>query len=283
MNEPSIRTIFQQFVEGISPIYEMLEARSIAKIIFEDEFTLSSFESQLTFPTIHLNRLNEIIERLLRHEPVQYILGQADFYGLKLKVTPDVLIPRQETEELVYLIIQTMSPSFSGTILDVGTGSGCIAIALKKKLPKANVIAIDISESALAVAEENAEKNSVAIDFRCIDISNTSDWNQLNNLEVIVSNPPYIPYAEQSFMPISVKQYEPALALFVADANPMFFYDLIAELALQKLSNKGHLFFELNEFNALEVKYLLTSKAFDVQLHKDLNEKYRMLHAQLKG
>ncbi len=283
MNEPSISTIFQRFVKVISSVYEMPEAKSIAKIVFEDELALSSFESRLTFPIIHLNRLNEITERLLRHEPVQYILGKADFYGLKLKVTPNVLIPRQETEELVYLIIQTMSRSFSGTILDVGTGSGCIAIALKKKLPKANVIAIDISESALDVAKENAEKNSVAIDFRCIDISNASDWIQLNDLEVIVSNPPYIPYAEQSFMPISVKQHEPALALFVADAKPMFFYDLIAELALQKLPHKGHLFFELNEFNALEVKHLLTSKAFDVQLHKDLNEKHRMLHAQLKS
>lgn len=278
----SIKNTFSALVHQLELIYESGEAKSIAKIVFEDEFSIFGQASEKDFPITYLSRLAEITQRLSQHEPVQYILRQADFYGLKLKVTPDVLIPRQETEELVYLLIQTIGRSFSGVILDVGTGSGCIAIALKKNLPNAKVIAIDISEKALSLAQENAKNNNVEIDFRCMDISNKSDWKQLNNINIIVSNPPYIPYAEQALMPISVKQYEPALALFVADAKPTLFYDLIAELAIQNLPNNGHLFFELNEFNALEVEHILTSKTFNVQLHKDLNGKYRMLYARLK-
>ena len=183
----SIQEYFNLLVRKLTPIYGKGEAKSIARIVFEDAFRLFDFSS--VRPFLFQQEFQSIQERLLKKEPVQYVLGQADFYGLKFKVTPDVLIPRSETEELVHWILETNQLE-APRILDIGTGSGCIPITLKKKLPLAEVMAVDVSEKALAVAQENAQLNEVTVALQQVDILNKPDWNQLPKFDIIVSNPP---------------------------------------------------------------------------------------------
>ena len=273
----TIHLAYQSFVQAIQHLQGLGEAKSIARIVFEDAFQLFDFQSN--HPFIHQNKLDEIQTRLLANEPVQYILGQADFYGLKFEVNPAVLIPRPETEELVYWILETISIS-NVPILDIRTGSGCIPITLKKKLPNAAISGVDISEKALAVAKTNALKNQVAVNFAKIDILNKKDWAKLPKFDIIVSNPPYIPFEEIKLMPPQVTDFEPNLALFVSNADPLIFYQTIAEFALEKLNQNGQLFFECNEFNAQKVVDLLRDLNFQkVDLQKDMEGKERMICA----
>ena len=273
----SIQEYFNLLVRKLTPIYGKGEAKSIARIVFEDAFRLFDFSS--VRPFLFQQEFQSIQERLLKKEPVQYVLGQADFYGLKFKVTPDVLIPRSETEELVHWILETNQLE-APRILDIGTGSGCIPITLKKKLPLAEVMAVDVSEKALAVAQENAQLNEVTVALQQVDILNKPDWNQLPKFDIIVSNPPYIPTKEAALVPDWVKNFEPSLALFVSNEDPLIFYRTIAEFALTHLDSTGILFFETNEFNAAEVQEVLMDRGYqDVQLQKDLFGKERMIRA----
>ncbi len=273
----SIQEYFNLLVRKLTPIYGKGEAKSIARIVFEDAFRLFDFSS--VRPFLFQQEFQSIQERLLKKEPVQYVLGQADFYGLKFKVTPDVLIPRSETEELVHWILETNQLE-APRILDIGTGSGCIPITLKKKLSLAEVMAVDVSEKALAVAQENAQLNEVTVALQQVDILNKPDWNQLPKFDIIVSNPPYIPTKEAALMPDWVKNFEPSLALFVSNEDPLIFYRTIAEFALTHLDSTGILFFETNEFNAAEVQEVLMDRGYqDVQLQKDLFGKERMIRA----
>lgn len=259
----------------------MREALSMARIVFEDEFDITNFERETSFPRTSDQRLKAIQNRLINQEPLQYVLGQADFYGLKFNVDANVLIPRFETEELVYWILEEMKEAVYqplDQVLDIGTGSGCIAITLKKQRPILDVSATDISRGALQVAESNSQRNGTPVRFFQHNILEESSWKELGIFDVIVSNPPYIPPSELQLMPLHVKAFEPSLALFVAEEDPLIFYRKIARFASEHLSKGGKLFFETNEFNATAVAKILEGLAYQkIELRKDLNGKNRMI------
>ena len=272
--------VWVNFTDILTPLYGEGEAQSIARIVFEDAFQIKNLTNQ-PFSNTDFEKLLSIQKRLLNHEPVQYILGEADFYGLKFKVNENVLIPRPETEELVYWIIETAQQAGrSLSILDIGTGSGCIPITLKTELPTCRISACDVSKEALKIARENAILNDTEIDFFQVDILDKKQWIMLNDFDIIVSNPPYIPHAERALMPENVLKFEPDLALFVEEDEPLIFYKTITEFALQKGNKNGWLFFEMNEYNAEEVANLLTINHLkSVQIQKDLQNKDRMIRA----
>ena len=216
--------------------------------------------------------IKRIISELKENKPIQYILGEAEFYGLKFKVNKHTLIPRPETEELVDWILKEDFNS----ILDIGTGSGCIAISLAK-YSSAQITAIDNCEKALEVAKENAKLNKVDIKFYTQDIFQSTD---LFSLDVIVSNPPYILESEKENMKANVLQYEPHLALFISDKDPLVFYKKIGSLAAKSLNFGGKLFFEINEQYGSEISKMLSKMGFvDIALKKDINDKDRMIKA----
>ena len=219
-----------------------------------------------------------ILKRLQEQEPLQYILEEAYFYGLKFKVNTSVLIPRPETEELVFLIVNDLkNHPHSSKLLDIGTGSGCIAIALKHMLPKAQVSALDISETALAVAKENAVLNKTDITFINSDIRTYSSHDKY---DIIVSNPPYITETEAALMESNVMDFEPHLALFVKDQNPLEFYIAIADFAKKSLDDNGKLYFEINANYGLQTKEMLLQKAFiNVEVIQDMQGKDRFIKA----
>ena len=225
----------------------------------------------------------EALHRLTQFEPIQYIIGSTEFYGLSLKVNNHTLIPRPETEALVHWIledIKEMNLSSSYKILDIGTGSGCIAIALATKLQKVKVSAIDISERALKVAKLNAINNNVAIEFEQKNILNTESLSE--EYDVIVSNPPYVRESEKRNMNANVLNHEPATALYVSDENPLVFYTKIAQIASTHLKNNGSLYFEINEYLSKDVVNMLKSEGFsEVEIRKDLFGKERMIKANL--
>ena len=219
-----------------------------------------------------IDRFRQIIEDLKANIPIQYILGETEFYGLKFKVNEHTLIPRPETEELVLWILEHEFNS----ALDIGTGSGCIPIAIKKN-KNVEISAIDVSEPALLVAKENAKTNEVKINFFKQDILKTDN---LERVDVIISNPPYILEKEKDLILSNVLDNEPHLALFVTNENPLLFYKKIAELSFACLSKNGLLFFEINESFGIEIIELLKCIGFvDIELKKDINEKDRMLKA----
>jgi len=222
-----------------------------------------------------------IKSKLESNTPIQYISGVSHFYGLIFRVNSDVLIPRAETEELVYLVEKEMKiRNRSVSILDVGTGSGCIPISLKKICSKCKVTAIDVSEQALYVAAENAEHNSVDVEFREIDFTQKSNWETLGAYDIITSNPPYIPHKEKTLMSSNVLDHEPHIALFVEDNDPLLFYRLVAEYAVSNLNLNGKVYLELNEYNGVDVMSLYENMGFvNVELKKDMQGKDRILVA----
>lgn len=227
--------------------------------------------------------LIEIINRLNKNEPYQYILGNEEFYSFTFKVNKHVLIPRPETEELVEWIIETTrNITKEISILDIGTGSGCIPISLDKNIKNADVFAIDVSEKALEVAIENNSILEANVSFTKQDILDKSLWKNNEFYDIIVSNPPYIPNSEKSLMHSNVLDYEPEIALFVENNKPFLFYEIIADFALLNLKSGGFLFFECNEFNAKYVVKLLEKRKFkNVELRKDLSGRDRMIKTEL--
>ena len=222
-----------------------------------------------------LSKIKQIVAELKTHKPIQYIFGKTEFYGLKIKVNEHTLIPRPETEQLVDWILKE---NFVAA-LDIGTGSGCIPIALAKHTD-AKVLAIDVSEDALLIAEENAKNNEVEIDFIHQDILQT---NYLQKVDLIVSNPPYVLESEKEKMQENVLDYEPELALFVEDKNPLIFYKKIASLAFNFLNENGKLFFEINAKFGKETIEMLADIGFvNIELKKDINDKDRMVKAMWK-
>ena len=219
-----------------------------------------------------LSKIKQIVAELKTHKPIQYILGKTEFYGLKIKVNEHTLIPRPETEQLVDWILKE---NFVAA-LDIGTGSGCIPIALAKHTD-AKVLAIDVSEDALLIAEENAKNNKVEIDFIHQDILQT---NYLQKVDLIVSNPPYVLESEKEKIQENVLDYEPELALFVEDKNPLIFYKKIASLAFNFLNENGKLFFEINaKFGKETIEMLVDIGFVNIELKKDMNDKDRMIKA----
>jgi len=282
----TIQEAYEQFTSQLETIYQKREANSIGRIVFEDEFKIYALNSKKIFDIENRTRLDEILTQLLKHEPIQYILGQADFYGHKFKVDFNVLIPRQETEELVYWVKNTIKEISKETlkILDIGTGSGCIPISLKKLFPEIKMFATDISPNALVVAKENANRLDVVIDFKKNNILKLSDQAQLGSYNIIISNPPYIPTKEMKLMPERVLIYEPGLALFVENDDPLLFYKAIADFGKTHLKENGFLFFEINEYNAQEVVNYLESIDYEnVMLENDINGKPRMIRAKMSG
>lgn len=266
------------FLEKLTPQYGAGEAKAMMRYVLEDYFGLKTPDSVL----LPFNEADfwAIIDRLLAGEPVQYIVGFAWFYGLKFKVNNEVLIPRPETEELVeWILNDTKNKKVS--VLDIGTGSGCIATTLKVKNPQLEVSAIDISESALITASRNAYRQGADVSFWTFDILNEANWKKMPNFDIIVSNPPYIPHREKTLMHTNVLAHEPHLALFVEDENPLVFYEKIADFAKKCFNTEGGvLYFETNEFNAHEVVTMLNSKGFsDIVLQKDMSGSDRLIKA----
>jgi release factor glutamine methyltransferase len=278
----------KQLAQSLSEPYGRGEAASIARIVLEDAFRYFSAGSDRDLSAEESARFEVIHARLLGGEPVQYVLGEADFFGLKFKVTPAVLIPRQETEELVSEILKHLKSQDieHPTLLDIGLGSGCIGLTLKKKWPVLELYGMEKSRTALAVAQENAEY-ILGHDLRGVhlfegDILNKESWENLPDFDVVASNPPYIPTTEKHLVPPHVQAHEPSLALFVEAGDPLLFYRVIADFARKKLKPNGMLFFECNEFNATEVVRLLREKGFkDVALQQDLSGADRMVRGRL--
>lgn len=283
--------------EVASFFYLGLEYRlSVARIQLqlEPEFTLSKTEADFFF---------EILEGLKQQKPIQYLLGETEFYGLQFKVNDNVLIPRPETEELVDWILKSYESRVISSepsnlkssivnrqlkILDIGTGSGCIAISLAKHLPEAQVFAVDVSESALEIAKENADSNGVEVKFIKADILESSLWEdvalrQKGSFDIIVSNPPYVRELEKQEIKPNVLDNEPHLALFVENDNPLIFYKAITDFAVDKLKSNGSLYFEINQYLGQETKQLLVDAEFKaVELREDLNGNDRMLKGTKK-
>ena len=286
-----MKQIISQISSQLQTAYPEDEARSLAWWIMEELTGKSRTELQFgckdtAFSPIMQEKSQEIISRLLHFEPIQYIFGHTLWCGLDLLVTPATLIPRPETAELVERInkpTQTLPEGRALKVLDVGTGSGCIAIALKKAHPSWSVTGIDISPEAIAIARENARRNNLDVNFQVADIF---DFNEENpKYDVVVSNPPYICESEKTSMRPNVLNFEPSTALFVPDSDPLLFYRRIAELFSLPLQGKGRergLFFEINEAFGEELKQLLDSLGYtDIQIHKDIYGKDRIIEARM--
>ena len=232
----------------------------------------------LSKPTIA--RFDSVLARLQAQEPIQYILGCTEFYGLPFQVNKHTLIPRPETEELVYWILSHVQNQGAVLdILDIGTGSGCIAVALAKILPRASISALDISLKAIALAKENAINNNVSVSFSDQDILDTKSLEK--KYDVIVSNPPYVRQQEKKAMHTNVLAYEPSNALFVPNGDPLLFYRKIAQLAMVSLQTKGWLYFEINEYLSKEMDVLLKEIGFaNIEIKKDFRAVPRMIKCQ---
>jgi release factor glutamine methyltransferase len=277
----SIKDIVRFFREELAGGHSGEEIELFIQYCFEEYSGLKKHEIRFreneTINESTLLKYSFAVKALKQHKPIQYVLGKADFYGLKFKVNENVLIPRPETEELVALIINE-NKAANLSILDIGTGSGCIAISLAKHIVGSKVSAIDISEKALEIAKQNAKFNQVEIEFIQQDILNPAEHFQ--QFDIIVSNPPYVRDLEKQEMTSNVLDFEPHLALFVSDENPLVFYNAIADFAKTHLTPSGKLYFEINEYLGEETKKLLTDKGFkNVELIKDLNGKNRILRA----
>lgn len=282
----TIEQAYQLLQSELQTIYEARESSNISAIIIEYLTSYRGSERLLHKTDILSNeqkeKMNDAKKRLLAYEPVQYITGEVWFYGMKFYVNQNVLIPRQETEELVEWIVQKIKNEKLRikNIVDIGTGSGCIAIALKKYLASIEMHAIDISEKALAVAQQNAKDVNTTVVFHQMNILNQKQWSQLPQFDVIVSNPPYIKKEESNSMRKNVVDYEPHTALFVENDDPLIFYKAIAELGITHLVNEGFLCVEINEQLGLATQQVFIDKGYKhISLLKDSCNKDRFIVA----
>ncbi len=267
--------------------YDEREADNLLFMIIEEYCHLSKAEVLTeSFKTINESELLKIhfaVNDLMNYKPVQYILGKTEFYGLPLIVNSDVLIPRPETEELAEMIIKENNSAKKLRVLDIGTGSGCIAIAIKKNLPDAGVFAIDISPAALHTAKRNASLNHVEIQFILQDFLNQDNQHRHGNFDIIVSNPPYVRISEKNIMKKNVLNYEPASALFVDDNDPLIFYRAIADFSIQNLNKQGKVYCETNQYLSNETLSLFREYGFEFAEQRiDLNGNYRFIIARLQ-
>jgi release factor glutamine methyltransferase len=267
------------FNKELGNIYSAGETQTILNYILIDAFGIPKLsiisQPQLELDNNQREKVTSLLQDLKKGIPVQHLLGVAHFYGMMLKVTPDVLIPRQETEELVDWIIKD-NPGYKGKILDVCTGSGCIALALKKNLPDSSVTAIDFSEKALKIASYNAGKIKLDVSFKKVDALTLEKEMNDESFDIIVSNPPYIPLSDKDTVQKNVYMYEPHMALFVPDETPLMFYESIARYA--KTNQPVTLYFEINEDLGDDLTELMNNMVFkDITIRNDLNGKKRML------
>jgi release factor glutamine methyltransferase len=273
----------QQLLFQLYHVYDNREAANIADWVMEHITGWKKIDriinKQVPLLPHRIEQLEQFTTELLAHKPVQYVLHEAWFCGMPFYVDEHVLIPRPETEELVDWIVQDIRLLTSDfKLLDIGTGSGCIPIALKKKLPGAQVYSCDVSEGALAVARKNATAQQADIHLLQADFLNRDSWQQLPSVNIIVSNPPYIPQSDEHTMQPNVLKYEPHVALFVPNDDALLFYKAIAEFAQQKLQSGGSIYAEIHEDLGEQTKALFLSKGFSsVEIKKDMQGKDRMV------
>ncbi len=277
-----VRDIISLFHEELDGIYGNGEVGVFCEMLFEaflgwDKVRLLTSKEE-TIDQSDLLRFHWALEDLKRHRPIQHIIGYTDFCGCRIKVTPDVLIPRPETEEIVNWIINHRSSLTTHHCLDLCTGSGCIAIALKKAFPAADVMAVDVSAAALEIARQNAQNNGTEVRFVQADVLNGVDGLS-GSYGLIVSNPPYVCDSERAQMQRNVLDYDPALALFVPDDDPLRFYKAIADIAKGHLAEGGMLVVEINEALADETSVLLKDHGFKPEMHIDFRGKARWISA----
>lgn len=272
------------FTTQLQGVYDREEIHSFFYILCDFFLQYSRFEVSMALDTVvsakNITAFEMALLRLKKQQPIQYIVGHTEFYGLTFKVNKHTLIPRPETEQLVDWIISNHKHQGSGLeILDIGTGSGCIAVALAKNFSKASISGLDISEKALEVAQENAIKNQVLVSFCQKDILETTALEK--KYDVVVSNPPYVRQLEKKAMSANVLHYEPGGALFVPNEDPLLFYRKIAQLALVSLQEKGWLYFEINEYLSNEMDALLNEIGFvNIEIKKDFRAVPRMIKCQ---
>lgn len=283
----TIQQAQQEAVSRLRLLYEEREAANIADWVLE-HVTGKKKIARLLDKHLNLSpqeeaQLKQYLNALALYEPVQYVLGEAWFAGMRFYVDRNVLIPRPETEELVDWVDDTItnSPHVLQHIIDIGTGSGCIPISLQKKQPQLRVQAVDISEGALNVARKNADALGATVQFSQLDFLNEANWHLLPSFDVIISNPPYIKQSEEKDMAQHVLAFEPSLALFVPDNDALIFYRKIAAFGKSHLSPNGFVFVEINEALGAETKDLFAAEGYEVELRKDMQGKDRMIRAWL--
>jgi release factor glutamine methyltransferase len=276
----NLKEAYRNYLSQLQPIYGPIEAAMVTDWVFEHLLQIKKADvvkdpdKKMTEPS-H-KKIDKALSELLQHKPIQYVLREAWFYKMQFKVNKQVLIPRPETEELVKLTIDSCRLTDVG-ILDIGTGSGCIAVALKKNIPAANVTAIDISTPALNIAKENASIHTADITFIKLDFLDESKWKKLPLFDIIISNPPYIPVAEKIKLDKNVTEYEPGTALFVPDESPLLFYDKIARFGKTHLNKKGKILVEIHEDFGKATATLFKEFYQQVEIKKDIFGKDRML------
>lgn len=278
----TIKELYRNFLVQLQKIYSLSEATAITDWVFEKMASLKRTdilknpEKKITPAADKL--IQKTLQELLLHRPVQYVLGEAWFYHMKLKVNEHVLIPRPETEELVEQLIKDRKSKLTDpAILDIGTGSGCIPIAIKKNLPAARLTAIDVSKDALELAKENAAMHNAHITFTELDFLDERTWLSLPAFDVIISNPPYIPVNEKEKLGKNVSDFEPHLALFVPDRSPLIFYEKIAAFARDHLQPNGKIYLETHEDHAKATAALFMKDHQTVMIKKDMYGKERMI------
>lgn len=291
-----LKTFKSKLLQELSAIYDEKEIESFFYLLLEsyhgEKRIDLALNPEMEMDASQLVKWESALSELKNQKPIQYIIGETEFYGLPFLVNENTLIPRPETEELVELIIVENSKSAveSLKILDIGTGSGCIAISLAKNLPNAEVFAVDVSEKALAVAQKNAENNKVKVNFVNANILSVTNLNELStsnfqvptHFDIIVSNPPYVRNLEKAEIKPNVLEFEPHLALFVEDTDALLFYRKIAHLASKNLAQNGKLFFEINQYLGKETVGLLENLGFkSIELKKDIYGNDRMIQSTL--
>lgn len=280
----TVQQTYENFVQQLMTVYEDREAQNITDWVIESVAGIKRLE-RVTNKTKELDhakikKLDAALSELLEHKPVQYVLQEAWFYKMKFVVNEYVLIPRPETEELVSWIVEEVKlKGVQISILDIGTGSGCIPISLKKSLPKTEIAAIDVSEDALLVAIENANRLNAVIGFKQVNFLDRESWRSLNAYDIIVSNPPYIPEKERSKLDKNVVEHEPHVALFVKDNDPFVFYRAIIDFSENHLKNRGKIYVEVHEDYSNEVAEIFRNKNFKAEIRNDIHGRSRMVKA----
>lgn len=276
--ENTLRSLRDLYHEVLDSMYEVEEIDALWKYSLEDKLGIKVKQEKLAQPILTESNLNTIIpvlERLATGEPYQYIIGEVEFYGCKLKVDKRVLIPRPETEELCELVLKENDNEAALSVIDLGTGSGCIPIALKSKAPAWNLEALEVDEGALSLAKQNAALNNLEINFHQADLLSPNSL-LLNTYNLIISNPPYIAEKEADTIKENVLVHEPHLALFIADEDPLLFYRKMLDLGQQSLVKGGRFYFEFNEKYGAEMTELMKQKGYtDIRIVQDLSGKDR--------
>ena len=284
----TIRQITTELHRQLTGQYPETEIENFARILFRYYLNMTPVQVHLShdseLPAETGKQIREAIDELKKYRPIQYILSETEFYGLHFELTPDVLIPRPETEELVDWVVHEYDRNAELTMIDIGTGSGCIAVALAANFPNAHVWAVDVSEAALAVAQRNALKNRVKVNFLIEDVLKDGLMGfEPASIDVIVSNPPYITPSEKEQLLPNVLEYEPHGALFTPNNNPLVFYEQMVAFGLKCLKNKGKIFFEINEAFPEELRDILQQNHYsNINLRKDMNGKWRMVAGNIQ-